>query len=76
MAAHYLLLELERAGYAEVLAMVADSSNTYSARGMTSINKVVWQDRNPGRRLSWRRLVRKLELRLGAADRHPIWNGG
>ena len=30
MAAHYLLLELERAGYAEVLAMVADSSNTYS----------------------------------------------
>jgi hypothetical protein len=31
MAAHYILLELERAGYAKVLAMVADSSNTYSA---------------------------------------------
>src|SRR6516164_5588122 len=76
MAAHYLLLELERAGYAKVLAMVADSSNTYPAPAMASINKVVWQDRNPGRRLSWRRLVRKLELRLGAADRHPIWNGG
>ena len=32
MAAHYILLELERAGYAKVLAMVADSSNTYSRR--------------------------------------------
>jgi hypothetical protein len=39
MAAHYLLLELERAGYAKVLAMVADSSNTYSAPAMASVNK-------------------------------------
>ena len=38
MAAHYLLLELERAGYAKVLAMVADSSNTYSAPAMASVN--------------------------------------
>ena len=39
MAAHYLLLELERAGYAKLLAMVADSSNTYSAPAMASVNK-------------------------------------
>jgi Inosine-uridine preferring nucleoside hydrolase len=39
MAAHYILLELERAGYARVLAMVADSSNTYSAPAMAAVNK-------------------------------------
>ena len=37
MAAHYILLELERAGYARVLAMVADSSNTYSAPAMAAV---------------------------------------
>ena len=39
MAAHYILLELERAGYAKVLAVVADSSNTYSAPAMASVNR-------------------------------------
>jgi len=39
MAAHYILLELERAGYAKVLAMVADSSNTYSATAKAAVNK-------------------------------------
>jgi Inosine-uridine preferring nucleoside hydrolase len=39
MAAHYILLELERAGHAKVLAMVADSSNTYSAPAMAAVNK-------------------------------------
>jgi hypothetical protein len=39
MAAHYILLELERAGYAKVLAMVADSSNTYSAAAKAAVNK-------------------------------------
>jgi hypothetical protein len=39
MAAHYILLGLERAGYAKVLAMVADSSNTYSAPAMAAVNR-------------------------------------
>jgi hypothetical protein len=39
MAAHYILLELERVGCAKVLAMVGDSSNTYSAAAKVAINK-------------------------------------
>jgi hypothetical protein len=39
MAAHYILLELERAGYAKVLTVVADSSNTYSAPAMAAVNR-------------------------------------
>jgi hypothetical protein len=39
IAAHYILLELERAGYAKVLAMVTDSSNTYSAPAMAAVNE-------------------------------------
>jgi pyrimidine-specific ribonucleoside hydrolase len=39
MAAHYILLGLERAGHARVLAMVADSSNTYSAPAMAAVNR-------------------------------------
>jgi hypothetical protein len=39
MAAHYILLALERAGYAKVLAMVADSSNPYSAPAMAAVNR-------------------------------------
>ncbi len=39
MAAHYILLELERAGYAKVLAVVADSANPYSAPAMAAVNR-------------------------------------
>ncbi len=39
IAAHYILLELERAGYAKVLAVVADGSNTYSAPAMAAVNR-------------------------------------
>jgi hypothetical protein len=39
MAAHYILLALERTGYAKVLAMVADSSNSYSAPAMAAVNR-------------------------------------
>jgi hypothetical protein len=39
IAAHYILLALERVEYAKVLAIVADSSNPYAAPAMAAVNK-------------------------------------
>jgi Inosine-uridine preferring nucleoside hydrolase len=44
MAAHYILLGLERAGFAKVLAMVADSSNTLFGAGYGRRQQGVRQD--------------------------------
>ena len=60
-----ILLALERAGCAKVLAMVTDSSNTYSAPAMAAVNKTY------GEAISRSALIRA-GSRQEAAPRRPL----
>ena len=76
MAAHYILLELERTGYAKVLAMVADSSNTYSAAAKAAVNKTCGRANIPLGAYQGGVSSGSSVLGVVAADHRPIRNPG